>query len=1070
MKKSIALKRWCKWSFALLSCIAIGFTSFSLVSCSNGSDDDTLPFIPPVNNGGTETKDAVKLLSEAKDGSTVDFSNITLESGKKYIVSKSITLKNADLKTGTLIVDASNVTLSGIKNGSIVLSKNATSATISDTENISTLSISEENAGTLAARAVTAVSKIVLKNVNVQNVVSKRPGLEVVVKGKTKIVAIVADGSNISIKIASADVKIEKKSVAIKIEVATKDDLEAGEELTITAEVVTKIENEAASLTAEETNAIEKEAGEAESKPEAKPDETKPAEKAPAEEKKAEEQKEESKPAETKPTETSSEEKKEDTTIVNDVEIPVSDSSESVKELISEAYKALNAGDYDKALSKFRSAYAKEQTDETKIYYALTELATLSTDTDVVDIIENNFGIKNYPATPNAIFNSSWVNEVKNTNAAVDSVLNTEWLKKYPELCSASAAKVKQKAEENYMRCSATPVSMQYLLQHFDLNAVYNSNSATYDSYILCDDVWIDYRDYCKSKGIKDEWLTDIKPDENGKYLFLFNVGGLYGFPIDMSAYEAEAQAREEIKDYLYEVKTDWTGTEYHRQVTKSTEGDYIRLTGTETSAYSNEYMWCSYVNKGGNTNWESSGSYLKDYSLSNEGDYLCHKGDYISKLAVKYARKDLTACFYDAESYRANILGKVLYLPELAEPDWLSSHQAYQDSMSTVFGTTQTYKTWLYLFYANLITNNEKGGNEIVDKLLKVVHAKNESIKKVVDSMGEGTATLDPTFIKNLRLTDLIGEDSVIISKTEMQILSAALEACDAALNFVASYDLSADLKCGEDVIDVKDSVAQKNEIIKAVNDAISAKTLSVRDAAKLETSKAMFSNAFERIISCYDSIKNSTLYPQIVKDKIAEYGAGYYDGLVKAKAALDNGDVFYLPKAPNAKTFPTSEADALFGIDFGKLFTAGYLTDIIERNSDKESIKFYYRKYESTTGYEYKKSESGSLPWPYNEYSESEVTEFTVSIEDFLATTVAEDPGTLTYKNTDDGFLYKKKKIWYQIGILVNKELLTQALPGIENAQDEFGTMNMSTEKLDRLRFIKIFKFEAPTKTVDE
>ena len=1056
MKKSISLKRLSRKSFALLTCIAIGFATFSFTSCSSSSDDDTLPFIPPVNNG-TETKDAVKLLSEAKDGSTVDFSNITLESGKKYIVSKSITLKNADLKTGTLIVDASNVTLSGIKNGSIALSKNATNATISDTENISTLSLSEESASTLAARASSSSSKIVLKNVNVQNVVSKRPGLEVVVKGKTKIVAIVAEGSNISIKIASADVKIEKKSESIKIEIATKEDLEAGEELTITAEVVTKIENEAASLTAEETNAIEKEAGEAETKPEAKPDETKPAEKAPAEEKKAEEQKEE-----TKPTETTTEEKKEDTTIVNDVEIPVSDSSESVKELISEAYKALNAGDYDKALSKFRSAYAKEQSDETKIYYALTELATLSTDKDVVDIIENNFGIKNYPATPNAIFNSSWVNEVKNTNVAVDSVLNTEWLKKYPELCSASAAKVKEDTEGYYVRVSATPTSS------YSSSDTYIYASMGRMAYIIYDEIWISYNDYCKSQEINKPYLTDIKPDKNGKYL-------IYLPYMDLSTYEA--QAREEIEDYLYERNSVWSEADekYQYQVTKSTKGSYVRLTGTETSSYPDGFIYCQYKNKGGDIGWEYTYERLTNYSLSNDGDYLVYASSYIPTLAKEYAKKDLSAYLYDAESYKTNILGKVLYLPELAEPDWLSSHQAYQDSMSTVFGTTQTYKTWLYLFYANLITNNEKGGNEIVDKLLKVVHAKNESIKKVVDSMGEGTATLDSTFIKNLRLTELIGEDSVVISKTEMQILSAALGLCDATLNFVASYDLSADLKCGEDVIDVdfetikmsfaygyddRYAVAQKNEIIKAVNDAISAKTLSVRDATKLETSKEMFSNAFERIISCYDSIKDSTLYPQIVKDKIAEYGATYYDGFVKAKDAVDNGGVFYLPKAPNAKTFPTSEAEALFGIDCGKVFTAGYFTDIIKRSSDKESIQLYYKKYESTTGYEYKKSESGS--WSYNylptEYSEGEFTELTVSIEDFLATTVAENPGTYTSKSTDDYRMSKRKDIWYKIGILVNRDVLTQALPGIENA----GSNNLG--------FINVYTFEAPSKTVDE
>jgi hypothetical protein len=620
------------------------------------------------------------------------------------------------------------------------------------------------------------------------------------------------------------------------------------------------------------------------------------------------------------------------------------------------------------------------------------------------------------------------------------------------------AEEVKENTEGNlltsYVRVSATPTATPETVYE-----IYAGNNA----YVLYDEVWINYSDYCSNMEIKEKYLTDFKPDKNGKYLIYFPA-------MAQSTYEADvAQAREDIKDYLYKYESVWSETakKYQGKFTKSAEGSYVRLTGTESPNSGFVTVHYSYVNKGGETGWEDKNGYLKNFSLSNEGDYLVSISSCIPNLTLEYAMKDLSAYLYDVYGQKRNILGKALYLPELATPDWLSSSQAYQN---TILGTTQSFQTWLYLLYANFITNNEKGGNEVVDKLLKVVHAKNESIKKVVDSMGEGTATLDPTFIKNLRLTEFIGEDSVIISKTEMQILSAALELCDATLNFLASYDLSADLKCGKDFVDedfgrIKESLdygyeTLNKKIIKAVNDAVLAKTLSVRDATKLETSKEMFSNAFERIISCYDSIKDSTLYPQIVKDKIAEYGATYYDGFVKAKDAVDNGGVFYLPKEPNAKTFPTSEAEALFGIDCGKVFTAGYFTDIIERSSDKESVKLYYKKYESTTGYEYKKSESGGI-WSYkvfpSEYSEGEFTELTGSIEDFLAT-VAENPGTYTYKNTNDYYLYKRKEIWYQIGILVNRDVLTQALPGIENA----GSNNLG--------FIKVCTFQAPSKKVDE
>ena len=51
----------------------------------------------------------------------------------------------------------------------------------------------------------------------------------------------------------------------------------------------------------------------------------------------------------------------EETTTINGIDVPVSDKDKTSTNLISEAYTALNAGDYNKTLSKFRSAYAKEQ-------------------------------------------------------------------------------------------------------------------------------------------------------------------------------------------------------------------------------------------------------------------------------------------------------------------------------------------------------------------------------------------------------------------------------------------------------------------------------------------------------------------------------------------------------------------------------------------------------------------------------------------------------------------------------------------------------------------------------------
>ena len=80
----------------------------------------------------------------------------------------------------------------------------------------------------------------------------------------------------------------------------------------------------------------------------------------------------------------------------------------SAKEYISEAIQLLSMKkpNIDLALSYFKKAYEKEKTDETKLYYALAELAAISTDSSVSKLLKENFGLKNYPSSMNALFST----------------------------------------------------------------------------------------------------------------------------------------------------------------------------------------------------------------------------------------------------------------------------------------------------------------------------------------------------------------------------------------------------------------------------------------------------------------------------------------------------------------------------------------------------------------------------------------------------------------------------------------------------------------------------------------
>ena len=269
---------------ALLAGLAIGFYSLSFVACSDGSKENEETTTPEQKPQPT-AKTAAELLSAAKDGDTLDFADIALAESTKYTVSKSITLKNADLKNGTLIIDAAGVTLDGIKNGSVALAKNASNTTIKNSSNIENLSVSEEEASVIASRAAAQSpnTTLIIKDVTVKYIVSKRPNFTVILKGATKISAVVAKNESLSVKVASDTVVIEKKTAEVSIQAAAQEDLDSGEKLTVTEESVAQIEAKAATLTEAEVKEIEKSAGQAEEKPEPKEEEPKQEEAAPTE-------------------------------------------------------------------------------------------------------------------------------------------------------------------------------------------------------------------------------------------------------------------------------------------------------------------------------------------------------------------------------------------------------------------------------------------------------------------------------------------------------------------------------------------------------------------------------------------------------------------------------------------------------------------------------------------------------------------------------------------------------------------------------------------------------------------
>jgi len=95
----------------------------------------------------------------------------------------------------------------------------------------------------------------------------------------------------------------------------------------------------------------------------------------------------------------------------SDVSVPTA--NKNVDQLLEEAAKSLEQEKWDEAIAYYNSAYDKDNSDARAIIYStLANLAKISTDPKVVDLIKNNFGFTDYPNRLNALFSDSWL---KNT-------------------------------------------------------------------------------------------------------------------------------------------------------------------------------------------------------------------------------------------------------------------------------------------------------------------------------------------------------------------------------------------------------------------------------------------------------------------------------------------------------------------------------------------------------------------------------------------------------------------------------------------------------------------------------
>lgn len=552
--------------------------------------------------------------------------------------------------------------------------------------------------------------------------------------------------------------------------------------------------------------------------------------------------------------------------------VTIKPSSKPYKNLLNEGIGLLFDQKYDEGVAKIKEAYNKEQNDETKLYYALAEIATISTDSSVSDIMKNNFGVKNYPSTLNAL-------------------INGEWLKEY--------------------------------------------------KIYVYEDVYT---------------LHEVSEDETYYYV---KVSG---------------------------DRCDWDSDE---------EKYYIPVLLDEDDEWVSSYEHGSY--------------YLKNISLDESGKYLVRASGLPE--SVKTQITDSTKKYDYYYDHEKGVLSdyESTKFPDFNVPEWLKNSDRYKESLVK---STQTSATTTLLLLGNLVECNPDGANDLIDNILKIFDGKFENAKKLAASISEGNVLVPSKVISALRLEDVLGDSSVYVGKSELNVLISSMQILKGAFQWISSYDLQANISSA------KDFFGENPAEVEFFRKLAKTNSLKVRNSGAMETSKKTFIEAVEILENSYNYLVSSaSSYPQAAKDEVARYGNVILAAAEDLNKCLENGRIFYIPNENPFETLKwnASSSSNSFGIDMGKLFTAGYFSDIFERDGSDLKIDcvvdYYYYKSDWT-----EKEGSFNLKITSDMKTSDDIEEV---VENEIKKLVEND--------------YRWGEYDVRIGLKINSKLLSDLLPGL-------------------------------------
>lgn len=553
------------------------------------------------------------------------------------------------------------------------------------------------------------------------------------------------------------------------------------------------------------------------------------------------------------------------------INITVTETSKEWKSLLNQGIELICEGHFDEGFAKIKLAYANEQNDETKMYYALVELASISTDESVNKIMKENLGITNYPAEFN-------------------SLISGDWLEKYPD----------------YGRVDLYDVyDTKYYYGYVRVDGELCDESEK-DS-ILCDYHFEEEGDLSSSAI----WIKNPVLSDEGKYVIpAWRIGKV---PEGTNVYSVKDT--NELDEYVYEDESK----------------RFVRVDGELCESWEdNSVNIGCYLDDEGDwiDSWRVlSSEYIKNPVVSENGRYLVGSWN-VPEIpeGTKYYEKDWTdedkrVLIYDNDSS---------LLAQFNEPAWLKDTDYYKESF---VGTTATNVTQVLRFYASLIDCNPNGANELIDNIVNVFNTKFNPVKEIANTISNNSVLIPAKVIETLNLEELLGDSNVKLGKAELNVVIASLQLFKGIFEWISSYDLSANITELRSLFNSNESFDHN-----FINDIIKVDTFKTRNESAMALSKATFVDALDMLLASYDFIVSSENdYPQAAKDEIKRYGEVLKSACNQLKNSITNGTVFYIPKD---NPFETSEWNATkdncwFGIDMGKLFKAGYFSDIVERTS---------------------------------------------------------------------------------------------------------------------------------------